>query len=199
MRPGEGSRILILFLQYFFVVAVNIAGKSARDTYFLSRYDRSLLPLMLAACAIAVAMVAALYSRTSRRLAPAPLLNAANVVFLAGLLVLRTRLQGYAIPVLYVWIEVIVSILALSFWLAASEIFDPRQAKRLFGLIGGGGAVAAIVVGAAVKPFVKAFGSESLLWLVMAALAAQWALGHYSLRFAGPPPAVRPREQKPRE
>jgi ATP/ADP translocase len=199
VRPGEGTRTLILFAQYFLVVAVTIAGKSARDTFFLSRYDRALLPLMFAGCAIAVAAAAALYSRLSRKLKPIALLDASNLLFAAGLLALQFRLSGHAIPLLYVWIEITVAIISLSFWLAASEMFDPRQAKRLFGLIGGGGAVAAILVGSGVKPFVKAFGPDSILVVVLAALAGQWALGRYSHRFthAQPAPLSIPRKQTP--
>jgi len=190
--------MLVLFLQYFFVVAITIAGKSARDTYFLSRYNKSYLPLMFAVCAVSVAIAAAVYSRVSRRLGPTALHDTPSLLFLAGLLLLRMRLQGPAIPVLYVWIEITVAIITLSFWLAASEMFDPRQAKRLFGLIGAGGALAAIVVGSAVKPCVKAFGSESLLWLVAGSLVSQWALGRYSLRFAAAHAGPTPRaQQKP--
>ena len=193
VKPGEGTRTLVQFLQYFFLVAVSIAGKSARDTYFLSRYERSYLPLMFAAGAISVAIAAALYSRLSRRLSPKAMLTASNLLFLAGLLLLGMRLQGFAIPLLYLWMEITVAIITLTFWLAASEIFDPRQAKRLFGLIGGGGAMAAIIVGAGVKPCVHAFGAESLLWVVAGSLAAQWALGRHSLRYSAPQPAVGPR------
>ncbi len=184
VRPDERIRTLVLFLQYFFVVAVTIAGKSARDTYFLSRYDRSFLPLMFAACAIAVASAAALYSHFGRRLSPRALFNGLNILALAGLLAVKSHLDGFSIPALYVWVEIIIAVLTLSFWLTASEIFNPRQAKRLYGLIGGGGAVAAIAVGVTIKPLVKAYGSESLLWLVAIGIAAQWALGSYSSRYA---------------
>ena len=68
IRPQERALTAVLFLQYFFVVAVAISGNSARDALFLNRYDRSLLPLMFAACAITVAAAAAVYSRLARRL-----------------------------------------------------------------------------------------------------------------------------------
>ena len=53
VHPGEGRRVFLLFLHYVWVVSVTIAGKSVRDVYFLTRYDRSILPLM----AVAAAMV----------------------------------------------------------------------------------------------------------------------------------------------
>lgn len=194
VRPDERTRTLVLFLQYFLVVFVTIAGKSARDTLFLSRFDRSFLPLMFAACAVAVASAAALYSHFGRRLSSRALFNGLNILALAGLLAVKFHLDGLSIPILYIWMEIIIAILSLSFWLTASEIFDPRQAKRLYGLIGGGGAVAAIVVGITIKPLVKAYGSESLLWLILVGVAAQWALGSYSSRYAAVshPAPIRP-------
>jgi hypothetical protein len=43
---------MLLALHNVAVIAVTIAGKSVRDGYFLSRFDKSALPLMM--CAIAV-------------------------------------------------------------------------------------------------------------------------------------------------
>ncbi len=196
VKPGEGTRAAVLFAQYFFIVAAGIAGKAARDTFFLSRYEKSLLPLMLAACAVAVALSAALYSRVSGKLNARLLFDGVNLLFLAGIALLSLDLNGHAIPGFYVWVEIIISILTLSFWLMASEVFDPRQGKRLFGLIGGGGSAAAIFVGAGIKPCVKMFGPNALVWVIAVVLVLQWTLGRISLRFAQSQPA---RSSKPRQ
>jgi ATP/ADP translocase len=192
VKPGEGKRTLILFLQYFFVVAVTIAGKSARDTFFLSRFDKSYLPLMYVVCAFVVALAAALFARASRKTSTAMLLNATCALFVAGILLLSLRIEGFIIPVLYTWVEIIVSLSTLQFWLLASDVFDPRQAKRLFGIVGGGGSLAAIIVGTGVKPFVKMFGPNALLVFVAAAVVAYWALGRTAMKFVVP----RPRPQR---
>ncbi len=94
IKPGEGARTLVLFAQYFFIVAVTIAGKSAHDTFFLSRYEKSLLPLMFTACAVAVAAASMVYSRLSRRMSAERLQDASSLLFAAGLVLLQFRLQG---------------------------------------------------------------------------------------------------------
>ena len=38
--PEERRKVAFLLLQYVWVVAVTIAGKSARDAFFLSRYNK---------------------------------------------------------------------------------------------------------------------------------------------------------------
>ena len=40
---------MLLALHNVSVIAVTIAGKSVRDGYFLSRFDKSALPLMMCA------------------------------------------------------------------------------------------------------------------------------------------------------
>ena len=63
------------------------------------------------------------------------------------------------------------------FWLLASEIFNPRQAKRLFSLIGVGGSIAGISSGYLIRPFVQAYGAGNLLLptIIMIALIAVFA------------------------
>ena len=75
--------------------------------------------------------------------------------------------EKWLIPILFVFMEVIVSLSILQFWMLAGEVFDARQAKRLFSIVGAGGSVAGILAGYSLKPFVKTFGSEKLLYLTI--------------------------------
>ncbi|MCU0248183.1 MAG: hypothetical protein MUC42_16565, partial [Bryobacter sp.] len=184
IRPGEGSRVALLAAQYFCVVAVTIAAKSARDTYFLSRYDRSYLPLMFVACAAVVAVLASVYARATGLLGRNTLTSLCYALFIGVLLLMQPRVEGFVVPSLYVWVEVVISIVTLQFWMQAADLFDARQAKRLFALIGAGGSLAAFLVGMSLKPYVKAFGSGSLLFFVAGGLAASWFLGQWASRFA---------------
>src|SRR4051794_10667584 len=108
------------------VVAVTIVGKSVRDVYFLSRYNKSLLPLMAVAAAIAVAVAVALFTRVGRHTRSTILVPLTSVVFAGSLALLHFRLEGWTIPVLYVWMEVINVITVLQFWLLAAELLDSR-------------------------------------------------------------------------
>ncbi|MBD68115.1 MAG: hypothetical protein CMG43_04905, partial [Candidatus Marinimicrobia bacterium] len=65
----------------------------------------------------------------------------------------------------------IISITILQFWLLAGEIFNPRQAKRLFSFIGIGGSIAGISSGYLIRPFVKNYGAENLLIPTIAMIA----------------------------
>src|SRR4051812_241544 len=125
---------------------------------------------MAVAAAIARSASVALFSKIERRPQLTILIPPSCVVFAASLALLYFRLPGWTIPVLYVWMEVINVLTILQFWLLAAELLDSRQAKRLFPIIGGGGSLAAILIGPELKPFCKTYGSDTLLWLVCALL-----------------------------
>jgi AAA family ATP:ADP antiporter len=168
ISPEEDKRVLVLALGWAFTTGFTVCGKAARDAIFLSRYDRSYLPLMVVAIAIAVALAVAVCSRLSRVVKPHHILATVAVVAAASMFIFQSSLEGWMVPTLYVWLEVATVILGLEFWLLAAELVDSRQAKRLFGLILGGGSLAAILVGSQLKPFVKAHGAAELLPLVAA-------------------------------
>ena len=80
--------------------------------------------------------------------------------FSLSLLVFQFFLSGIAIPLFYVWIEIITIFSVMQFWLVAGDIFNSRQAKRTFPLIIAGGSIAAILSGYSIKPFVTYFNSS---------------------------------------
>lgn len=79
----------------------------------------------------------------------------------------------------YVWINVFSLLLVSQFFLVGTELFDPRQAKRIFGFIGAGGLVGGVVGSAAAGLLAEPVGSANLL-LIGALLLA--ACGGFTLR-----------------
>ena len=71
------------------------------------------------------------------------------------------------IPIFYIWIEIITVLSVIQFWLLAGEVFNPRQAKRIFPLVIAGGSFAGLGAGYSIKPFVEMYGSENLLYMTM--------------------------------
>jgi len=167
IKPGEGLPTLILFIYFFAFVALGITGSAARDAYFLNMVDRDYLPLMFLAVAIVLTLAVAIYNRLSKNRDLIQTTTVSSLVFALSLVFIQNNLKGWVIPFLYVWVEVIILIIITQFWILAADVFNPRQAKRLFGLLGAGGALASIVIGSSIKYYVSLFGSENLLFVTI--------------------------------
>jgi AAA family ATP:ADP antiporter len=169
IKEGEGKPTTLLFAYSFFFGATLTVGKTARDTYFLNRFDIAYLPLMFLVAASAVTIIAIINYLASKRLDL--IHNLFRTIYLSGLIfaisliLIQTHLKGLFIPFLYVWIDVITMVINFQFIIYASMVFNSRQAKRLFGIILCGSAIARIVIGASILPFVGQFGSDYLLTL----------------------------------
>ena len=189
--PAERLAVSVLFTHYLLVSAAVIAGKSARDAFFLTKYDKSILPLMYLANAVCVALAMAMFSRLSKRFSTGVGAAVTGAFFAVTLLLIELNLDGWMVGVLYVWMEVIGTVVILQSWLLTGEAFDPRQAKRLFGVIAAGGSIAAWVGGVSIAWIAGRYGSASLISVVASALAVSVGTAWYAARFRAPRPKSR--------
>ena len=171
IKPEERTPTFILMLMFFCIIGSSITSASARDTFFLTQFDRSLLPLMFAAVAVIMVGAITIYNRVASNLDLVRVIILSSIFFCLTLFIIMLNLQGIVIPIFYAWTDVIISITILQFWLLAGEIFNPRQAKRLFSFIGIGGSIAGISSGYLIRPFVKNYGAENLLIPTIAMIA----------------------------
>jgi len=168
IKAGEGKQVLTFFFFNFFIVAFSITAKTARDAYFLTKFDRSFLPLMFLASAAGVGLIIAAYTRIPNNVSWKKLFISTGTFFMVSIIAAQFFIKGWFIPIIYVWVDIVVVILMIQFWDFLSRSFDSRQAKRLLGIIGGGASFAAMVVGLGLKPFVRLGGISWLL--ILAAL-----------------------------
>lgn len=169
IKEGEGKPTTLLFAYFFFFGATLTVGKTARNAYFLNRYDIEYLPLMFLAAATAVAIVGIINYFISKRLDLIQNLfrtiSISGFIFAISLIFIQISLEGLLIPFLYVWIDVITIVINFQFVIYVSMIFNSQQAKRLFAIILCGSPIARILIGASIPLFVGQFGSDYLLTL----------------------------------
>jgi ATP:ADP antiporter, AAA family len=72
----------------------------------------------------------------------------------------------------YIWGLLLGVLLISQFWTLANGVYDPRQAKRLFGFIGGGVALGGMTGAAVTATLVEAVGTNTLLLVSAATLVA---------------------------
>ena len=172
IRPAEKHPVFLLFSMFFFIVFASITGSSMRDAIFLIHYDKTYLPIMYLFVAITMILIINLYNRSSKGKNQLLLLIITGIIFSITLLAFRFFLSGIAIPLFYIWIEIITIFSVMQFWLVTGDIFNSRQAKRIFPLIIAGGSLAAILSGYSIKPFVTYFNSQNLIYLTIGSLLA---------------------------
>ena len=140
---------------------------------------------MYVASALAVAVVGFVYTPLAARwrrdrVAAASALGFA-VLFCVAFVAERLGMPGIYVA-LYIYVEVLGSLVLLQFWTLMNELYHAREARRLYGIVGTGGTVANIVIGVATSALATRLGAPSVLILcaclcVGAALSAVFA-GH---------------------
>jgi AAA family ATP:ADP antiporter len=174
VKPGEGLPVLLTFLYIAVVVASYLLAKPIRNGLFLKQYGPYSLVYVYAAVPIALSLFVPLYTRAVARVG-SRVLTAATLIFFASNVVLFWYAFHYRpfelLPaVFYVWVNCFGIIAPVQAWSFANSLFDTRQAKRLFGLIGAGASLGAITGGVLARFLVGPVGGTVNMLLVLAIL-----------------------------
>lgn len=168
------------------MIAHQIAGKAARDGFFLAAYSPSSLPKMVVGGALTSFVLAILFSRLLERLGTRLVTPAAfllSSLLHCGEWLAVSSFPGPAAILIYLHVVGLGAILLSGFWLLLSEVFDLREAKRQFGRIAGAGTAGGILGGLAAERTVSLISMPALL-LLLAVLHAACSIFAARLRGA---------------
>ena len=168
MHPGDLGRGTLLCSCLFLVMTTYKVGGVAGAALFLSRFQAKQLAYADIASALVVALVVAGYVLLARRV---PLLGLllASTLFFASNCALFWALAHYhfhlsfLFPVFYIWVKIFGVLLPTQIWTLANYVLTTREAKRVFGMVGGGAIAGWIFSGYFSKTVARNFGTESLL------------------------------------
>lgn len=170
IREGEWRPTLLLAAQLMMGIAAVICLKATSDSLFLSEFSASRLPWVDLAVTGLVGLVVGVYLRLSNRLGQGRLVSLSQV-FLAANLLLFWLLMRWELPgapaLVYIWVGVFAVLVPSQVWTLAGLVFDTRQAKRVFSLIGSGGLIGAALGGQIASIAGPRIGAESLLLAAM--------------------------------
>jgi HEAT repeat protein len=169
-----------MLLHSFFTGTSTVFFETAASALFLAHYDASYLPYVYLLAAI-VSIVAGLgYTRAKEKVAFSPLMTGTLVVMLAMTCALRLGLSwgeaGWLIFGMMIAYRLLSMLTDLEYWAVAARLYDVRQSKRLFGLVGSGEVAARVVGSFSVPLLVSVLGVANLLWLSATGLGACLAL-----------------------
>jgi AAA family ATP:ADP antiporter len=167
IHPGDLGRGTLLCSCLFLVITTYKIGGVAGPALFLSRFQAKQLAYADISSSVLVILVVAGYLRVSRRV-PIQGLLLGSTLFFASNCVLFWGLIHYLhlawlFPVFYVWVKIFGVLVPTQIWTLANYVLTTREAKRVFGMVGGGGIAGWIFSGFFSKTIAKRFGAESLL------------------------------------
>ena len=162
IKKNELKPSIILFLHSFFLVSVIITSKTVRDSFFLSRFDKNFLPVMY----ILTALIMWKGIGYIQKVLKGNNVLQQNIIlhtsFVFGTILFIFFNKGLFVPILYLWVEIVTALMGLKFWELATNVFNSRQGKRLFGIITAGGSLSAVITGMSIPQLVS-YGSNSLI------------------------------------
>jgi AAA family ATP:ADP antiporter len=167
VRPGERRALWLAFAYFFALLASYYLLRPVRDE--MGARGRSLhwdFSATFAALLVAVPIYSALFARV-RRARAVPLVYR---FFLVNLVAFWAAFRFGVAPAtvgraFFVWLSVFNLLVVSVFWSFMADLFDPEQARRLFGFVAAGGSLGAILGSAAAGLLVGSIGIAGLVAL----------------------------------
>jgi ATP:ADP antiporter, AAA family len=168
IHSGDLRRGTLLCACLFLVISSYVIGKVAGAALFLSRFQAKQLAYADISSSVIVALVVAGYVLVARRVALQGMLIG-SMTFFASNCAIFWALSHYhphlawLFPVFYIWVKVFGVLAPTQIWTLANYVLTTREAKRVFGMVGGGAIAGWIFAGYLSKAMARTFGTESLL------------------------------------
>jgi AAA family ATP:ADP antiporter len=205
IRSGEGLPVLLSFTYIGVVIASYVLARAIRNGLFIEAYGPHALVYVAAVSPLVLSLFVPAYTALAGRFGARRVTTVTLLLFSLSIVVLWYAFRLNPTPrltaVFYVWVNCFGVIAPVHAWSYASSLFDTRQAKRLFGLVGSGASLGAIVGGFVARVLVEPMGGSLNLLLVLALLilvaAAVVAVANTRIRRRGAirigrSPAARP-------
>lgn len=172
LRDRGLIRGVLLFTNFFLIIAAVYHLKPASRSIFLSTLGSDYLPYVWIATALALAMTIGLYHRLIAYY------SRIHVVLGSCAIVFSLLLLFYALPgdsgllhafSFYIFVDMVSVILVEQFWSLTNTIFSTSEGKRWYGLIATGGLVGGVAGGSASSTLIRQFGLQTMDLLPVAA------------------------------
>jgi len=166
IREGETATALMMFAYSFLAMTSYNAIKPITRSKFISDLGADNLPYVLLAAGFLIGILMAGYSWLMARLPRRwglPITQLGMAAVLIGFWFLFQASATWVSVAFYVAGLILGVLLISQFWTLANIVYDPRQAKRLFGFIGGGAPLGGVAGSAFATAYARQIGSTNLL------------------------------------
>jgi ATP:ADP antiporter, AAA family len=175
LRGGESSVALLMFAYSFLAMMSHNILRPVTRSKFIDQLGSENYPYVLLVAGLLIGVLMHLYASALHRLPRRHVLPITQTAIVVVLLVFWGLLHTGAwwVTVGLNFLSMFLGIFLISqFWTFANDVYDARQAKRLFGFIGGGASLGGAFGAAITSITVEEVGADNLLLVSAAALVA---------------------------
>ncbi|MGI9146587.1 MAG: Npt1/Npt2 family nucleotide transporter [Chloroflexota bacterium] len=178
VRSGELQRVAILAVYSAAAVGgvLTVGSQGLATAVFVSRLPTEAMPFTLILPGASIVVMLLIYNRLLAHFELTRVATTSAVALVCIGLGLRLLLAaGYGTDMLvlgavFLFCATAASLMTVQFWTIAGQVFNPREARRLFGPIAMGGTLSVVVAGLSLGALVKLVGLDNLLFVVVASL-----------------------------
>lgn len=143
IKPGEVKKVLLMQLNIFLTVTTLLIIKPVSNALFLAEVGIDKLPYSFVLVAIAALALSRFYSKklikkSLSNVIRGTLLISAAVLVVFAVLLLLNKFEIWVLYFFYVGVALFGLIATSQFWILSNLVFNTREAKRLFGIVGAG-------------------------------------------------------------
>ncbi|MGA2595875.1 MAG: Npt1/Npt2 family nucleotide transporter [Bryobacteraceae bacterium] len=166
VRPGEYMKTTCMTLYLMLVLFAYYIIKPVSRAIFLDRFNIDKLPWLYILIALVGGVLAFFYTRLAVKASLKTAVNFATVfsivVLVAFWWLIRLNI-GWIVYAFNIWVSLFSVSLVAQGWLIAANIFTPREAKRLYGILGVGSVIGAAFGGSFTAFMVRIIGTTNLI------------------------------------
>jgi ATP/ADP translocase len=179
IKPGERKLARLIFAYFFLIAAPYTMVNALRTSNFLFKEGVGWLPVVYLLAVVATGLIVIMQTKFRVRRSLRALIVPSLVFFAVSGCVLQWLLETEAGRrsaalnyVYWVWASVLITVLITGFWMTVSEVYNPRQARRLMVFLNSGGLSGSVLGG-----LIVALLSEGRLGPLLLPLACAMLLG----------------------
>ncbi|WP_235297175.1 NTP/NDP exchange transporter [Portibacter marinus] len=170
IRSEDLRRTLLMQAYLFIIISVLLFLKPVSNSIFLSQFGIEQIPYVFIAVAITAFFFTKFYSKLQRnfsfiRLHRLILLGIAVSLLLFFVGIQIEAISGFIIYAFYIWVAIFALVATSQFWIFGNILFNPREARRVFGIIGAGGIAGGVFGGYMTSIIVPYIGNSGLILL----------------------------------
>lgn len=179
VKKEELPRVLSVGFLFVLVTAGVELGRIGRDSYFLTQVGADKIPLMYVIIAGLMLLISFLYGRFVDRFSSEKLMifiqmtGILGMFGLWGILTFSTMKIELLPYIMFVGVEVYLSVLLIHYWVVVSTTFDAWEGRRVYAYIGASGLTGTLCGGLGANFVSTYFGAQSLFlsWAILLILS----------------------------